>query len=126
MFLRITTCQQVTLHYSPLGSQIITKFHPLSIKYLLLLQHFNSPLAVQFLHYFTTFDQITLTHHFTSFGNPNSYIILSPLIKLPPNSYSTSPTLSARFLELFTPSKQVTSLVLYHFYRLGSPIVTPF
>ena len=57
---------------------------------------------------------------------PNSYIILPPLNKLPPHSYNILPPLAAQLLPHFTPSGQITPSLLHSFTTLGSPTLTSF
>ena len=111
------------------------------------------PLAARLLHHFTPSEQVThaLLHHFTPLGSsnlsscytlwtnyplaltpfyhpwqPNYYIILPPLDKLPPHSYTILHLLAAQLWNLFTTSEQITPSLLHHIIPLGSPTIISF
>ena len=74
-------------------------------------------MAAQLLHHFTPSEQIKLTLTLTTFyppWQPNFYIILPPLNKLPPHSYKNLPPLAAQLLHHFTLSGQITPSFLHH------------
>ena len=143
-------------HFTPLGSPTFTSFYPLWTNYPLTLTPIHPLAAkLKLLHHFIPSEQITpsVWHHFkplscpllTSFypiwtnyalnftpfyppwqPNSNSYIILSPLNKLPPQSDTILNPLAAHFLHHFTPSEQITPSTLHHFTLLGSTTFTSF
>ena len=112
----------------PLGAQLLHHFIASEQITPSLLHHFT-PLAAQLLPHFSPSDQITpsLLHHFTHCSptntpfyplrtnypltltpiyapwQPNYNIILLPLIKLPPYSYTILPPLAAQLLHHFKP-----------------------
>ena len=86
--------------FYPLGSPTLTSFYPLRTNYPLTLTPFYPP------------------------WQPNSYLILTPLDKLPPHSYTILPPLEAQLLHHFTPSWQITPSLLHNFTPLGSPHLT--
>ena len=95
-------CSSTLTSFYPPCSPTLTSFYPLCTNYPLTLTQFYPP------------------------WQPNSYIILPPLIKLPPHSYTILPPLAVQLLHHFTPSGQITPSLLHHFTPLGSPILTSF
>ena len=93
-------------HFTPLGGPTLKSFYPLK--------------------------QITpsLLHHFTLTPppprQPNSYLILGALDKLPPHSYTILPPLAAQLLNHFTPLNKLPRSPLNHFTPLGSTTFTSF
>ena len=83
----------------------------------------NCPLSTSYPLTLTSFypsEQITpkLLHHFTPCPwQLKSYLILPPLNKLPPNSYTILPSLAAHLLIHFTPLNNLHP----HFYTISPP-----
>ena len=111
------------------------------------------PLATHLLHHCKSSEQITpsLLHHFTHLGiptlksfyplwtnypltftpiyspwRPNYYIILQPLNKSPPHSYTILTTLASQLLNHFSPSEPITPSLLNPFTPLGGSTLTSF
>ena len=66
---------------------------------------------------------LTLTSFYPPW-QPNSYINLPPLDKLPPHSYTILTHLADQLLHQFNPSEQITPSLVHHFTPLGSPTLT--
>ena len=108
---------QLIAHYTP-SEQITPNFY----------NHFT-PVAAKIFPHLTPSEQITasLLHNFTPPPwQPNSYIILSPLNKLPPHTYTILPPLATQLLHLFTLSEQFTPSLLRHFIPFGRSTLTSF
>ena len=133
---------QLIAHYTP-SEQITPNFY----------NHFT-PVAAKIFPHFTPSEQITpsLLHNFTPPPwQPNSYIILSPLNKLPPHTYTILPPwqpnsyiflrslnnlhphsyvtlspLADQLLHHFTPSEQFTPSLLHHSTTFGNSTLSSF
>ena len=109
---------QLLHHFNPseqISPSFLHHFTPLPANYCIILSPlkklpphsytFLPPLTAQLLHLFTPFwtnYRLTLTPFYPPW-QPNSYIILKPLNKLPPRSYTILPTLASQLLNHFTP-----------------------
>ena len=112
--------------WQPNSYIILSPLYKLPLHSYTILTH-PSPLAAQLWSHFTHSEQIThsLLHQFPPWQpNSNSYIILSPLNKLPPQSDTILNPLVDQLLHRFTPSEQITPSTLHHFTPLGSPTQT--
>ena len=116
------------LHYfTPLGSPTLTSFYPHWTNYPLTLTTFyplGSPTPVSIYPLWTNYP-LTLTPFYLSW-QPNNYIILPPLKKLPPHSYNILTPSAAQLSPQFTNSGQINPSLLHHFTPLGSPALTSF
>ena len=103
-------CTKIILHhFTTLGSPTLPSFYPLWTNYPLILTPFYHSWRPNYYIILSPLKKLP-PHSYTILPpwQPNSYINLPPLSKLPPHSYTILPTLAAQLLHHFTPSEQIT------------------
>ena len=88
----------------PPGSRTLTSFYPLWTNYPLTLTPFYPPWQPNSYIILPPLDKLPPLTQFYYPWQPKSYIILPPLDKLPPDSYTIWPPLAAQLVHHFTPS----------------------